>query len=49
MTVANSSGIVYVYDSLKQLQVVFSSVKTLSRAIKANSSSIKKHVVIENG
>ena len=47
MTVANSSGVVYVYDSLKQLQVVFPSVKTLSLAINANSSSIKK--VIETG
>nr|YP_010555410.1 GIY-YIG endonuclease [Ramaria cf. rubripermanens]UYR22158.1 GIY-YIG endonuclease [Ramaria cf. rubripermanens] len=47
MTVANSSGVVYVYDNLKQLQVVFPSVKTFSHAIKANSSSIKK--VIETG
>jgi group I intron endonuclease len=47
MTVANSSGVVYVYDSLKQLQVVFPSVKTLSLAINANSSSIKK--VIDTG
>jgi hypothetical protein len=44
MTVANSSGVVYVYDSLKQLQVVFPSVKTLSFAINANSSSIKKGI-----
>jgi len=42
MTVANSSGVVYVYDSLKQLQVVYPSVKTLSHAIKANPSSIKQ-------
>jgi len=47
MTAANFLGVVYIYDSFKKLQVVFPSIMTLVRAIKANSPSIKK--VIEKG
>jgi len=48
MTEANSSGVVYVYDSLKELKLIFPSVKTLSYAIKSNSSSIKKVIEKES-
>jgi group I intron endonuclease len=39
---SKSLGEVYIYNCLKELQVVFPLVQTLANAIKANSSSIKQ-------
>lgn len=42
MTIANSKGSVYLYNDLKELLVIFPSIKTLANQIHSNSASLVK-------